>query len=90
MPIGEGLVGDRRRMALRPVFDRPGGGPKTGTPARTYYKVINTRGNAALVELRPETGIKHQLRVHTAFGLSCGILGDHKYDHRDKLAPQVR
>lgn len=34
-------------------------------------------------------GVKHQIRVHTGFGLSCPILGDHKYSHLDKLAPQV-
>ncbi|GBN78334.1 Mitochondrial RNA pseudouridine synthase rpusd4, partial [Araneus ventricosus] len=32
--------------------------------------------------------IKHQIRVHFGFGLSCPILGDHKYSHLDKLAPQ--
>lgn len=33
--------------------------------------------------------VKHQLRVHMAFGLMCPILGDHKYSHWNKLAPQV-
>ncbi|CAG0919905.1 unnamed protein product [Notodromas monacha] len=83
IPIAEGRLGDRRRMVLRPEAISSG-----GSKARTYYKVISTRGSACLVELRPETGLKHQLRVHTAFGLSCGILGDHKYSHRDKFAPQ--
>lgn len=34
-------------------------------------------------------GAKHQMRVHMAFGLTCPILGDHKYSHWNKLAPQV-
>lgn len=34
-------------------------------------------------------GVKHQMRVHMALGLSCPILGDHKYSHWNKLAPQV-
>lgn len=34
-------------------------------------------------------GAKHQMRVHMAFGLMCPILGDHKYSHWNKLAPQV-
>lgn len=36
------------------------------------------------------TGVKHQMRVHMAFALTCPILGDHKYSHWSKLAPQVK
>ena len=32
---------------------------------------------------------KHQVRVHSAEGLSCPILGDHKYSHSDTLRPQL-
>ena len=35
------------------------------------------------------TAIKHQLRVHLADGIDCPILGDHKYSHFGKLAPQI-
>ncbi|XP_069507707.1 pseudouridylate synthase RPUSD4, mitochondrial [Ambystoma mexicanum] len=56
--------------------------------AVTQYRVLDSLGSSALVELQPITGIKHQLRVHMAFGLGCPILGDHKYSHWDKLAPQ--
>ena len=35
------------------------------------------------------SGVKHQIRVHLAQGLGCPILGDHKYSHHNKLAPQV-
>ena len=34
-------------------------------------------------------GVKHQIRCHLAFGLNTPILGDHKYSHYSKLAPQV-
>lgn len=34
--------------------------------------------------------VKHQMRVHMAFALTCPILGDHKYSHLSKLAPQVQ
>ena len=34
------------------------------------------------------SAIKHQLRVHLSDGLDCPILGDHKYSHYGKLAPQ--
>lgn len=36
------------------------------------------------------TGEKHQMRVHMALALTCPILGDHKYSHSNKLAPQVK
>uniref|UniRef100_H3AS95 Pseudouridylate synthase RPUSD4, mitochondrial n=2 Tax=Latimeria chalumnae TaxID=7897 RepID=H3AS95_LATCH len=56
--------------------------------AVTRFQVLESCGSSALVELQPITGVKHQLRVHLAFGLGCPILGDHKYSHWDKLAPQ--
>lgn len=34
-------------------------------------------------------GVKHQIRCHLAFGLNTPILGDHKYSHYSKMAPQV-
>jgi hypothetical protein len=34
-------------------------------------------------------GVKHQIRCHLAFGLNTPILGDHKYSHFSKIAPQV-
>lgn len=51
-------------------------------------KVRKCSAGAALVELEPETGVRHQLRVHLSEALSCPILGDHKYSHNDKYAPQ--
>ena len=35
------------------------------------------------------SGVKHQIRTHLAHGLATPILGDHKYSHYAKLAPQV-
>ena len=52
------------------------------------WKVNKSSGGVALVELEPETGIRHQLRVHLGEALSCPVLGDHKYSHEDKFAPQ--
>ncbi|XP_029462697.1 mitochondrial RNA pseudouridine synthase RPUSD4 [Rhinatrema bivittatum] len=56
--------------------------------AVTQYRVLDSAGSCALLELHPITGVKHQLRVHLAFGLGCPILGDHKYSHWNTLAPQ--
>uniref|UniRef100_A0A8D0G1I1 Pseudouridylate synthase RPUSD4, mitochondrial n=1 Tax=Sphenodon punctatus TaxID=8508 RepID=A0A8D0G1I1_SPHPU len=56
--------------------------------AVTRYRVLSSSSSCSLLELSPVTGVKHQLRVHMAYGLGCPILGDHKYAHWSKLAPQ--
>ncbi len=50
-----------------------------GLPSRTRYRVIERAGNrAAWVELQPQTGRTHQLRVHMA-AIGHPIVGDGKY-----------
>lgn len=91
IPIAEGKIENRVRMALQPDIPKEikyKTHVKNGKRAITYYKVVSTSENAALLEVRPETGLKHQIRVHLGFGLNCPILGDHKYSHLTKLAPQ--
>lgn len=66
-----------------------------GKTAITHYKIIGKiplhdsyYSEAVKVELRPETGRTHQLRVHCAHseGLACPILGDTLYGKRaDRL-----
>lgn len=66
-----------------------------GKAAITHYKIIGKipiqdsyYSEAVKVELRPETGRTHQLRVHCAHseGLACPILGDTLYGKRaDRL-----
>ncbi|XP_034995994.2 pseudouridylate synthase RPUSD4, mitochondrial [Zootoca vivipara] len=56
--------------------------------AVTQYRVLSSASSCSLLELHPVTGVKHQIRVHLAYGLGCPILGDHKYSHWNKLAPQ--
>ena len=46
--------------------------------ARTRYRTLATSGTAALIELRPETGRMHQLRVHMA-AIGRPIAGDARY-----------
>ena len=46
--------------------------------ARTRYRTLKATPAAALVELEPETGRMHQLRVHLA-SLGRPILGDARY-----------
>ncbi|KAM3620811.1 uncharacterized protein V6R79_002354 [Siganus canaliculatus] len=84
------------KMALSPLFrtnDVGDGVTKVRSHrqahnAVTKYRVLDSSCGCSLVELEPFTGVKHQMRVHLAFALACPILGDHKYSHWSKLAPQ--
>jgi 23S rRNA pseudouridine1911/1915/1917 synthase len=49
-----------------------------GKSANTTYKVITTNDKYSLVELKPETGRTHQLRVHLNH-LGHPIVGDYMY-----------
>lgn len=96
IPLTEKSMGERQRMTLRPVkvhskdsvasskYNAKG----KSFHAVTHFKVKKSSVGAAFVELEPETGVRHQLRVHLSEGLNCPILGDHKYSHDDKYAPQ--
>ncbi len=46
--------------------------------ALTHFRVLARADGASLVELKPQTGRMHQLRVHMAH-LGCPILGDARY-----------
>ncbi|XP_049589559.1 pseudouridylate synthase RPUSD4, mitochondrial [Syngnathus scovelli] len=84
------------KMALSPVYRMNDSGSgltkvranRQSLPAVTKYKVLDSNAGCSLVELQPLTGVKHQMRVHMASALTCLILGDHKYSHWSKLAPQ--
>ncbi|MGK4002527.1 class I SAM-dependent methyltransferase [Sorangium sp. So ce1036] len=49
-----------------------------GTLAITHYRLLERRGDRALLELRPETGRTHQLRVQLA-AIGLPIAGDPLY-----------
>lgn len=56
-----------------------------GKEARTQYRLLQTRGQAAMLELHPLTGRTHQLRIHCAhFGFP--ILGDPQYANAQSQA----
>ncbi|NXP74228.1 RUSD4 synthase, partial [Ramphastos sulfuratus] len=63
-------------------------GDRGAESAVTRYRCLASAAACSLLELQPITGVKHQIRVHLAYGLGCPILGDHKYSHWSKLAPQ--
>lgn len=92
MPLAEGSVGLAKRMVicpkLEPEFERLVPKFSKTYEAVTHYRVLSSHGRAAYLEVKPVTGVKHQIRVHLGFGLRCPILGDHKYSHLRELAPQ--
>jgi tRNA pseudouridine32 synthase/23S rRNA pseudouridine746 synthase len=49
-----------------------------GAPAATAYRVLGAAGGLTWLELRPESGRTHQIRVHCR-ALGCPILGDPLY-----------
>lgn len=65
---------DRKRMAV----------VSGGREARTEYKVIKYLDDYTLVEVMPETGRTHQIRVHFA-AIGHPIFGDHVYGKRSPL-----
>ena len=96
IPIAESTVGNRYRMTLQPYYTHHqakmllASSKRNGNKqeAITAYRVLDQNDSCALVECRPKTGVKHQIRCHLAFALNTPILGDHKYSHFTKMAPQ--
>jgi len=96
IPVGEGSVGGRRRMTLRPDYDGSSvvSNKKSSvndvSQAVTKYVVVSSNNNASLVETKILSGKKHQIRLHLGLGLGCPILGDHKFSYPDQLGKPQR
>lgn len=77
LAVVEGAPGGDRGAVQRPV---------DGKPARTGWRVVRRGEGIALLEARPETGRRHQIRRHLA-SLGCPIRGDGRYgDPLDRRA----
>jgi len=73
--------GKARMIIARP--DRKG-----AQAARTAWRVIAREGAFALMQMSPETGRMHQIRVHL-MSLGCPILGDALYGEGQATAPRL-
>ncbi|OGO19345.1 MAG: pseudouridine synthase [Chloroflexi bacterium RBG_16_50_11] len=58
-----------------------------GREARTEYRVIKYVGNYTLLEIKPETGRTHQIRVHLA-AIGFPVLGDATYGLKSPRFPR--
>lgn len=63
------------RNPKKPAMHRVG---PNGKAATTVYKVLASNSKYSVVELKPETGRTHQLRVHMAY-IGTPIVGDRLY-----------
>jgi len=71
----------RHRQRFAPLPD--------GKPARTRYAVVQTFAGYGLLDVRPETGRTHQIRVHLAW-LGHPVVGDALYGRRRTSLPLRR
>jgi 23S rRNA pseudouridine1911/1915/1917 synthase len=78
------LIEDSKSLKVF-ASDRPIAGSRL---AIAHYRVLKTRGNRALVEIRLETGRKHQIRVQLA-SVGCPVTGDHRYGAKSDAFPRL-
>lgn len=78
LPIRRSEEGDMRRICA-----------PDGSPARTDYRALTSKGGCSLLAIRLYTGRTHQIRVHFA-ALGFPLLGDRLYGSEDSIALSAR
>jgi len=76
-PAPEGRV-DRALKQVKRAGDWSSVVDKHGQPAATRYRMLGQGDGRSWLELHPETGRTHQIRVHCAF-LRCPVVADEQY-----------
>ncbi len=69
---------DKNTGELNDKLIRYDNGKKISEDAKTYFKVLDKNFNSSLIEMKPITGRKHQLRKQL-FNIGHSIYGDQKY-----------
>jgi len=77
---------DRRKQRVFSTLE-PGAETKQLREAITRYKVIQEFKDFTLIEAAPQTGRKHQLRVHFSY-LGHPIAGDKLYGFKNQITPK--
>ena len=58
--------------------------PSQGLSAITHYRVLRSNERFSLIEVKPETGRTHQIRVHMA-AIHCPLVGDKLYGANEQM-----
>lgn len=86
LAIVEGTPAQPRAVVDAPIDRHPGDRTRmavttSGRPSRTEYEVIAADKERSLLEVHPETGRTHQIRVHLA-AIGCPVANDGVYGRR--------
>lgn len=84
--IDAALVKVEEGGKARMILARPN--RKGAQAARTGWRVLARAGAYALMQMSPETGRMHQIRVHL-MSIGCPILGDALYGEGQATAPRL-